>query len=1258
MGTLRSATRNGKRTAKPRANAVSSDPRTAKLAIALREYKEAVEQQAATAEILRVIAESTESATPVFQAITRAGLRLMPDCRVALFLVQDDGLLHYMSHSGIADAGRTRVAKYFPARVEHGLVAGAAILDRRSVHVPDILDSKGRYAISERLARASGYRAVLCMPLMKAGRAIGVLSVARVAPGAFSKKQIAIAKTFADQGLIAIQNARLFSETKAALDKQTATAEILKVISSSPTNVQPVFDIIVRSAVRLAHGAHAVMLRREGDKLHLAAHYNLNVDALAQFRAAYPQPINRENPGGRAMLDRKVLNIADMEESDFAPASRKRARSGGARAVLSVPVISRGAPLAAISIGRNEPGAFDESYVSLLTTFADQAAIAIENVRLFNELRERNSALKQSLEFQGATSDILGSISSSVTDAKPVFEAIVDNVLRLFGTRYASVFLLAGDQLDLAAVKGDAVFDGRTHGTVDRFRSSFPQPVDSGTLTGKALRSGQIMQLSPIVGHREASPEAVKLAKSFGYDAMVVAPLVREGTVIGAIGTAHPEARHFSDKELAVFKAFADQAVIAIENARLFNETKEALERQTSISEVLAVISNSPTDLAPILGAVASRAAKLCDATDARIFLVDGDQIRHAAGFGDLPVRTDVFPLSRETSLGTAIMDGTVVHVRDIEEDAGKYPQSLGIARKAGWRTTLNVPLMRERNALGAISLRRREVRPFSDRQAALLKVFADQAAIAIENARLFNETKEALERQTATADILGVISRSPTDIQPVLQAVAESAARLCEATDVHIRLVQGELMPPVVQVGTIPVFYAGAETQPISRTSVPGRAILDCRTIHIHDIQHPEVREQYPDALFFKRADPGFRTILVVPLVREGTAIGSITVRRAQARPFSEQQIKLLQTFADQAVIAIENVRLFNETKEALEKQTATADILQVLSGSPADTQPVFDAIVRHAARLCESSYANVFRYDGERIHLAASEGGSAEALVALRNSYPALPNRSRVVGRVIQTAVVVHVEDTLADAEYDKAFAGTLRLRRLLGVPLRRGGRPVGAITVAWADPGPISERHEDLLKTFADQAVIAIENVRLFSETKEALERQTATAEVLSAISGSPTDVAPVHRTILQNATRLCEASFASVFLYDGEYLRAAAHLGASPAFAKHLDENRLRPSRETATRRSALEKRVVQVEDLLNDPEFAPSQAHRAENARTVLSVPMLREGALVGVITVWRREPRRFSDQQVGLLKTFADQAVIAIENVRLFNETK
>src|SRR5215470_16998322 len=603
-------------------------------------------------------------------------------------------------------------------------------------------------------------------------------------------------------------------------------------------------------------------------------------------------------------------------------------------------------------------------------------------------------------------------------------------------------------------------------------------------------------------------------------------------------------------------------AELQADNEELRTSLGEALEQQTANGEILRVISRSPTDVQPVLEAVAESAARLTATFDVAVFLRDGDGLRLAAHHGPIPVRSTV-PLIRKEVTGRAVLDGQTVHVADLQSETVEYPGGSENARHLGLRTILSVPLLREGEiAIGSINLRRNEVKPFTERQIALLQTFADQAVIAIENVRLFSELQEknralteaheqvseALERQTATSEILRVISGSPTNLQPVLDAVAERAARLCTADDVKIHLVAGDTLRLAAQLGPIP----SVEARPIIPTRHIGRAVLERRTIHVHDMQ--VALDEFPDAATDVRTF-GARTALATPLLREGLAIGVIQIRRLEVKPFSEKQIALLQTFADQAVIAIENVRLFNETGEALERQTATAEILRIISTSPTDLQPVLDAVVERAARLCAANDAVIFRDDGDTLTPVATCGVPAVSSVPR--------TRGTASGRAIVDRQPVHVEDLASPtsiAEFPDANVPRARgIRTQLAVPLLREDEAVGVILIRRFQVQPFTEQQIALLRTFADQAVIAIENVRLFTELQqknealtqahaqvtEALGRQTATSEILRVISESPTDVQPVFDAIVRSAVPLCDGMLGAVFRFDGELMHLAAH-----------------------------------------------------------------------------------------------------------------
>src|SRR5262250_1632727 len=379
----------------------------------------------------------------------------------------------------------------------------------------------------------------------------------------------------------------------------------------------------------------------------------------------------------------------------------------------------------------------------------------------------------------------------------------------------------------------------------------------------------------------------------------------------------------------------------------------------------------------------------------------------------------------------------------------------------------------------------------------------------------------ESVEQQTATAEILRVISSSPPDLRPVLDAMAGSASRLCAAADASIFRLDGDVLRVVAHHGPIP--HPLGFVLPAVRGTVNGRSVLDRHAIQVADLTEAE---EFPEGRAFG-SNLGFRTVLSVPLLREGVALGTIALRRTEVRLFTDKQIAVLRTFADQAVIAIENVRLFNETKEALEQQTASAEILSVISASPTDVQPVFDTIARNVLRLCNGLTAGVFRFDGRLVHLAASHNFESEARKVLEQAYPIPPSRENLSARAILDRSTVHVPDLEADpnAPSSLRLGRATGYRSVLAVPMLRDGIPIGVISVGRAHVGPFSDRQIELVKTFADQAVIAIENVRLFNETKEALGQQTATSDILRAISGSPTDLGPVFATIVESAARFC-------------------------------------------------------------------------------------------------------------------------------------
>jgi GAF domain-containing protein len=691
----------------------------------------------------------------------------------------------------------------------------------------------------------------------------------------------------------------------------------------------------------------------------------------------------------------------------------------------------------------------------------------------------------------------------------------------------------------------------------------------------------------------------------------------------------------------------------------------ESLEQQTATSDILRVISSSPTDFEPTLHAIAERAARLCDAWNGTIVLSDGESLRMEAHYGPLTEQVGIkLPIDRESVSGRAFLDGSPVHVDDLSE-AADFPLGRQIAHRFGVRSILAVPLVREAVPIGVILIRRTEIRPFSDKQLALLQTFADQAVIAIENVRLFDELEGRNRDLTATSEILRVISSSPTDVQPVFEAIIASALRLCDATFGGVfRFHDGQLhvaaLAHVSQEETDA--YHSQYPRPPHRNFIMGRALLEGRPVHVEDVLADPSYD--PGMQMGLQRVAKYRTVLAVPILKDGVSIGVVGCARREVKSFTPAQIELVKTFADQAVIAIENVRLFTELEGRNRDLTATSEILRVISSSPTDVQPVFDAILRSAVELSGALMGGIYRFDGELIHLAGLFGTRSEAVPLHTPDFPRPPDRGFLAARAILERRATQMPDVQEDPEFQgKEFARAAGFRSSLSVPMLRDGQPIGAITVARGEPGLVPETIVALLRTFADQAVIAIENVRLFkeletsnSELRVALEQQMATSEVLKVISRSTFDLQPVLETLIENATKLCDATHGVIFRYDGKIFRAGSVYSGSPEFREFVRQLELRPGRESVVGRIGLDPRPVHILDVLADPDYYQPDAQRLGGWRTVLGIPMLREGVLIGSFFVWRTEVRAFTDKQIELVTTFADQAVIAIENVRLFSE--
>ena len=706
----------------------------------------------------------------------------------------------------------------------------------------------------------------------------------------------------------------------------------------------------------------------------------------------------------------------------------------------------------------------------------------------------------------------------------------------------------------------------------------------------------------------------------------------------------------------------------------------EALEQQAATSEVLKVISESPGELAPVFNAMLANVTRICEAAFGNLFLREGfifrsvaihSQKGHVNSWRRNPA-TDV----RENPgnpLDRIFKTKQVIHVPDLRIDQSyirKNDRIVTLVEVGGARTHLSVPMLKDGELVGSIAMYRQEVRPFTDKQIELVKNFAAQAVIAIENTRLLSELRESLQQQTATADVLKVISSSPGDMKPVFETMLTNALRICEAKFGHLLLYDGECFH-AAHLHDVPPAYREywqkhGPIRPSPNTGL-GRIVRERQMFHIPDLKADPAYAAGDPLRVVTVDEAGARSFVGVPMLKEDKLVGAIVIYRQEVRPFTERQIELLKNFAAQAVIAIENTRLLNELRESLQQQTATADVLRVISSSPGQLEPVFNAMLENAVRICGAKFGNLFLCEGDAFRAVAFHG-APQPYVEERQRNPVVrPGPATGLGRVMTTKQPVQIPD-IQNYEPDSSDAapGTtgvkfVRLtgaRTVLTVPMVKDSGLVGAIVIYRLEVRPFIEKQIELVQNFAAQAVIAIENTRLLSELRESLQQQTATADVLKVISRSTFDLSAVLNTLVQSAARLCEADMASVPRLKGTIFDQVASYGYSPDFHEFMRRNPILPGRGTAAGRAVAEGKTIHIPDVLADPEYDYAGGQKVGGFRTLLGVPLMREGAAIGALVLGRSNPRPFAPQQIELVETFADQAVIAIENVRLFEEVQ
>ena len=924
--------------------------------------------------MLKVISGSPGKIEPVFDKIL-ASARQLCDAKFGLLLLFDGETWRAEALHNVPEA----YARFWnTASVVAGPETNLGRVQRSGKfdQVADVQLASGylaRTPLGVATAELGGARTLLTVPLLKEGKVIGGIALYRTEVRPFDGKQVELLSTFADQAVIAIENARLFQAEQArtaelteALEQQTATSEVLQVISSSSGELAPVFESLLASAKHLCGAEFGIILLREGDAFRtVALHGTTAAYTEARWRAPLLRPA-ADTGLGRVLETKQAVQIADVRAvAGYVnnPVQAPIVQLSGVRSKLSVPMLKEEDLIGVIEIDRQEVRPFTDKQIELVKNFAAQAVIAIENTRLLKELHQRTDDLSELLQQQTATADVLKVISRSAFDLQTVLDTLVESALHLCDADEGTIFQPRDDAYHLTASCG---LSPRRK----EFLESCSFQPGTGSTIGRVLLEGKTVHIEDSqtdLNYRFQDPE---VRTRLGV------PLLREGAPIGVFVLTRRHVSPFSDKQIELVQTFADQAVIAIENVRLFDEVQaktrdlsEALTYQTGSSNILSVIASSPTDVQPVLKAIVESACELCEAYDCTALLKEGDHLFFGAHHGPISMNIDKWPINRKWVSGRSFIDQKMLHVHDLTVEGDEFPEGREMALSMGFRTVVSVPLVREGESIGVIVLRRTEVRPFSDKQIALLQTFADQAVIAIENARLFNETQDALKHQTATSEVLQVIGRSMTDTQPVFERILDSTERLFDCRQVSIFLAPGDgLLHVAARRGTGYEAIDKLYPLPIEQTSAP-RVLGERRQVYFPDVMNGA---DVPSSIRRVVQVFGNFSVVMTPMIWEGQGIGLISVLREPNAAFTSKELSLLRTFADQAVIAIENVRLFKEVQaktrdltEALQQQTATSEVLEVISSSPGELQPVFQRMLENATRICGAKFGTMSLYE-----------------------------------------------------------------------------------------------------------------------------------------------------------------------------------------------------------------------------------------------------------------------------------------------------
>jgi GAF domain-containing protein/CheY-like chemotaxis protein len=1233
-----------------------------------QEITEALDQQTATGDILGVIASSPTDIQPVLDTVAKNAAHLCDSEDCAIFRVENAVMILKAYYGSDLT---TTIGSPYPLNWE--TIAGRAILEKKIIHIPDLAQVGEQYPLSKSIQRI--HRAFLAVPLFREDQIIGVIFIRRREAQPFRDSQIQLVKTFADQAVIAIENVRLFTETQRLLKETEQRAAELAIINSvqeglaSKLDIQAIYDL-VGDKMREIFNAETIYIAVRKPPDPALAHFVYFVSLGTRI---YDEPPTvPAGFGGHVMDTRKPLLLNHIDANvmkDYGSYlqgledDEKLSRSW-----MGSPIISSGRVMGVISIQNQRENTFTESDLRLLTTLTNSMSVALENARLFDETQR----LLKETEQRAAELAIINSVQTGLAsnlEMQAIYDLVGDKIREIFDAQGAGIAIVDRER-ELVMLK--YLFE---EGQIYRDKTF---PLGQG-LTSLVIETRETILLQSDEAGEKYNDKFIFPGSQSQSKSWLTVPILIGGEAIGALNVQNFEREHaYSDSDVRLLQTLASSLGVALENARLFAEERQRATELEAISTVSQALV-AETDLENMIQLIGSQMRDIFKADIVYVALLDPQtKLIH-------------FPYQIGESFDTLapgegltsqiIQSGRPLLINKNVEERRKELGTKLVGKEA--LSYLGVPIKSGRNAIGVLSVQStKEENVFSDNDTRLLSTLAINIGIAIERARLFNEIQtsnreitEALEQQTATSEILSIIAENPTYVQPVLDAVAERAARLCNSYDAAIVRIDGNIYRIVAHWGSVPLPEDNLLNGiPLNRATVTGRAMLDKKTIHIHDLLAEPLHEYPLSREYYQTSEQ--RTMLVTPLMRENQVIGSIMIRRQEVNPFTEKQITLLKIFADQAAIAIENVRLFDEIQtrnreitEALGQQTAISEILRVTASSPTDIQPVMNVIAENARHLLNGYFSGVYLVDADMIDEVAMSNFTTQGLDLHEQAYPRpLAYDSSASSRAVLERRVQNLPDILNDdtlPELTRHYSRAMGMNSLLAVPMLRENEAIGSINVGRLEAGLFTDKQIALLQTFASQAVIAIENARLFKELQqrnreitESLEQQTATSEILRVIASSPTDIQPVLDVIAHNAAKLSGSDDALIDIDDKGQLRVAAHYGNIPMFAVG---EAIPLNRDSVAGRAMIDQHTLQAlhKHMGEESEFPEGDKWAQQyDYQMTCSVPLVREGRAMGAITIRRVEPNLLTEKEISLIETFASQAIIAIENIRLFNEAQ